>query len=487
MTVGAGGRIVATPMLLQHNATQGYHLCTRKGSNKLARIAAHPAVTLFVGKADPSASVFAKVDAVATAVEDPAVKAACWKDSFTNFGYKSASDPNLVVITLQIKAVTSTRIPRPTPTLDMEGLHTAYKESPFVGLTTHGEGGRLATRPMWLRHHPTFSYHFATHAATRKLAHIAASPAVSFVVGGAGPSSSGFVKVDAIATAVSDPDVKQSLWKDEYVKFGYKGPADPSFVIIKLQITRIVATQMPRPPKSLNTEALDAAYKESPVVALATVDAGGRLAVRPMWMRRDAGVGYHFCTHAHTRKLAHLATHPRVSLLVGNPGSVKVEATATVVEDPAVKLSLWNNDYTKFGYKGPTDPDFVIIKLDITNITAATLPTATTTAAPAVVINTAATEALEAATAAHSTVVLLTHEGGRLHGRPMVLHHHPALGPYMVTHSTTKKLAQIALKTPAPPSLLARPSTSRRVWCARFAPNVLSKKQLGKTTSPSTE
>jgi len=99
-------------------------------------------------------------------------------------------------------------------------------------ITRGGKGGSPRTRPMTLlAYEDSGVLWYATSAASRKLEEISEDDRVTAcfldVEGGA------YAQVYGRAEVVSDPDVKQEFWEDEWTEF-WNGHSDPDYILLKV-------------------------------------------------------------------------------------------------------------------------------------------------------------------------------------------------------------------------------------------------------------
>jgi general stress protein 26 len=108
-------------------------------------------------------------------------------------------------------------------------------------------------------------------------------------------------------------------------------------------------------------------FKTSPMASFATIK-NGRPWVRYVMVHIKDSLEIFFTSHKMSRKVnqIHDNTHCHI-LLGGDPKDftkpvVNVAGNAEVSEDPALKKEFWN-DYLKKMFKGPDDPDYIIVKI----------------------------------------------------------------------------------------------------------------------------
>jgi len=84
---------------------------------------------------------------------------------------------------------------------------------------------------------PDFAIWIGTHAATRKLAHIAANPRVTLLY--FDPPRQHYVSVHGTAVAVRDREEKSRRFKPEWKAFYANGAEGDDYVLIKITATRL--------------------------------------------------------------------------------------------------------------------------------------------------------------------------------------------------------------------------------------------------------
>ena len=103
-------------------------------------------------------------------------------------------------------------------------------------------------------------------------------------------------------------------------------------------------------------------------VVLATVAPDGMPDARHLTnaLNRDAaGLGLMFLTGRTTPKVAQIASNPKCCLYYYNEEthySVRLYGTLELVTDAATLRAYWRDDFRRFGYAGPDDPDFVLMR-----------------------------------------------------------------------------------------------------------------------------
>jgi len=100
--------------------------------------------------------------------------------------------------------------------------------------------------------------------------------------------------------------------------------------------------------------------------ALATISRSGAPWVRYVTIRAEKDFTLNFCTGHSTRKAREIPAHPVVHVTCGNlnppDGSVylQVAGRAEVCADAATKAKYWQEGWKRY-FKGPEDPDYVIV------------------------------------------------------------------------------------------------------------------------------
>ena len=92
----------------------------------------------------------------------------------------------------------------------------------------------------------------------------------------------------------------------------------------------------------------------------------GTLVSRPMALQEVEFDGdLWFFAAADSRKIAHLATDPRVNVAIASSDTwVSVAGTGRVVQDDAKKSELWNSIVEAWFPKGETDPGVVLVQVE---------------------------------------------------------------------------------------------------------------------------
>ncbi|AHV95258.1 pyridoxamine 5'-phosphate oxidase family protein [Paenibacillus sabinae] len=102
-----------------------------------------------------------------------------------------------------------------------------------------------------------------------------------------------------------------------------------------------------------------------------TIEAGAKPKVRYMAVFHE-GLNLYLATDRKTHKVEELQTNPNVFLLLGyEAGGSKdilgIEARASVTKDGSLRQKIWNKDLERW-FKGPEDPDYIILELSSTRI-----------------------------------------------------------------------------------------------------------------------
>ncbi|WNS47025.1 pyridoxamine 5'-phosphate oxidase family protein [Paenibacillus sp. MMS20-IR301] len=97
-----------------------------------------------------------------------------------------------------------------------------------------------------------------------------------------------------------------------------------------------------------------------------TIEAGNKPKVRYMAVFHD-GLDIYLATDRRTHKVEELQTNPHACLLLGyeqggGKDVVEIEATVTVSKNEGLRAKVWNKALEQW-FKGPDDPDYVILEL----------------------------------------------------------------------------------------------------------------------------
>lgn len=102
-----------------------------------------------------------------------------------------------------------------------------------------------------------------------------------------------------------------------------------------------------------------------------TIEAGNKPKVRYMAVFHD-GLRIYLATNRKTHKVEELRDNPNAFLLLGyeqggGKDVLEIEATVAVTKDEGLRSKVWNKELEKW-FKGPDDPDYVILELMPTRI-----------------------------------------------------------------------------------------------------------------------
>lgn len=114
-----------------------------------------------------------------------------------------------------------------------------------------------------------------------------------------------------------------------------------------------------------------AALDDNPFGSFGTIEAGNKPKVRYMAVFHK-GLNIYLATNRKTHKVEELQSNPHVFLLLGyeqggGQNILEIEATASVTKNDKLRGELWNKSLEKW-FKGPDDPDYVILELAPTRI-----------------------------------------------------------------------------------------------------------------------
>ncbi|CAM4208797.1 MULTISPECIES: pyridoxamine 5'-phosphate oxidase family protein [Paenibacillus] len=102
-----------------------------------------------------------------------------------------------------------------------------------------------------------------------------------------------------------------------------------------------------------------------------TIEAGNKPKVRYMAVFHD-GLNIYLATNRKTHKVEELQENPNAFLLLGYEQGggrdvLEIEARASVTKDDSLRSKVWNKSLEEW-FKGPDDPDYVILELTPTRI-----------------------------------------------------------------------------------------------------------------------
>ena len=102
-----------------------------------------------------------------------------------------------------------------------------------------------------------------------------------------------------------------------------------------------------------------------------TIEAGNKPKVRYMAVFHDK-LNIYLATNRKTHKVEELKENPNAFLLLGYEAGggkdvVGIEATVDISKDDDLRSKIWNKELEKW-FKGPDDPDYVILELTPTRI-----------------------------------------------------------------------------------------------------------------------
>jgi len=86
----------------------------------------------------------------------------------------------------------------------------------------------------------------------------------------------------------------------------------------------------------------------------------------PSACARDAGFDVYFCTSAASGKIRELRANPAAAAYFALPHlgrGVMLSGVAEVLESPDLKRALWDDSWRMYWPDGPSDSDFVVVRL----------------------------------------------------------------------------------------------------------------------------
>jgi general stress protein 26 len=107
--------------------------------------------------------------------------------------------------------------------------------------------------------------------------------------------------------------------------------------------------------------------RNAPMASFATIREG-KPWVRYVMVSTKDNLDMYFTASKLSRKISQIKTNPRCHALLGGDAKefakpyIQVDGKAEVLEDPAIKREFWN-DYLARMFKGPDDPNYVVIRI----------------------------------------------------------------------------------------------------------------------------
>lgn len=109
------------------------------------------------------------------------------------------------------------------------------------------------------------------------------------------------------------------------------------------------------------------------VSGLATISEDGKPWVRNVVTRGNEDMILQIATSKHMRKVKHITDSPEVHLSCGSNSLtemapyLQITGIASIDESEEVKGAFWNPGLEQY-FNGPTDPDYVVIKVKMTQV-----------------------------------------------------------------------------------------------------------------------
>ena len=115
-----------------------------------------------------------------------------------------------------------------------EKIRAVFAAPRVAALATVTAEGKPWVRYVTVRASDDLTLRVCTDAASRKAAEIRGRPEVHLTCGDLNPpDDSVYLQIAGRAEVSTDPDEKQELWTDEYLRY-FKGPDDPDYVVIRI-------------------------------------------------------------------------------------------------------------------------------------------------------------------------------------------------------------------------------------------------------------
>jgi len=108
--------------------------------------------------------------------------------------------------------------------------------NPYPLLVTHSKAGFAESRPMHLIDRDRNTLWFATSRASRKVKQIDANPKVTVLF--IDSARYNYAAFHGLAHIVQDPEREQTLWRNEWTDDWPEGPADPDYVLLRVDASR---------------------------------------------------------------------------------------------------------------------------------------------------------------------------------------------------------------------------------------------------------
>ncbi|GAB4152443.1 MAG: pyridoxamine 5'-phosphate oxidase family protein [Planctomycetota bacterium] len=105
------------------------------------------------------------------------------------------------------------------------------------------------------------------------------------------------------------------------------------------------------------------------ITHMATTSPEGKPWVRAMSIARvDDEFGVWIATFKKSNKIAHLNANPAVCLSTFDAGvSLQCFGIANIIDEQKVKDELWEEDWRCYFPDGPTDPDYIVARIQVTD------------------------------------------------------------------------------------------------------------------------
>lgn len=113
------------------------------------------------------------------------------------------------------------------------------------------------------------------------------------------------------------------------------------------------------------------ALDENKFGSFGTIEAGNKPKVRYMAVFHD-GLTIYLATNRKTHKVEEIKDNPHAFLLLGyeqggGKDVLEIEATVDVTKDESLRNKIWSKELEQW-FKGPDDPDYVVLELTPTRI-----------------------------------------------------------------------------------------------------------------------
>ncbi|KAH7824725.1 uncharacterized protein MONOS_914 [Monocercomonoides exilis] len=388
LSTGCGTHLNSRMVLLQHSEKAGFFIFTKNNTRKVGQIEQNGHVTLSLYPEGDYNNVVAHCSARVSAKKEDIAEV--WTDQMLQYGYTGKDDERARIVFFTIHSVVHGNkvfagVPQDPHTFDIDRKAPLKplpsgpfkNEEAMAAVRAAMEVDKNAYLITWNALHQEsrmmetiysteFGLAHVTGANTKKVKEIDANPNVNLLF--VNKKDMIQVVVDAVCWVDRTLETKKKMWNDSLKTYGYAGPEDPKWVILRYALRsvekHVISTNVPEvlvcepPAYDRDTQIMYRASLTGKPCFLTTVDKAGvphsrmmgRISFHPtlgFWM------GSRFCG-----KAEQISQNPHATVTLYDDKTTDeycFEVFCTMMQSPMFNYATWEDFMTSVGYTGPDD------------------------------------------------------------------------------------------------------------------------------------